>query len=241
LPVDLYGEDRRNSRGVNLVNEMLLRDLAEDMQPFADARYRVESLLEIHAGTASVSAAELDTNPACPSEVVAEVHNASEEETRSAIAIARKFADEWDAVDVHERAGALERAADLLEDQLAEFMALCAREAGKTVNDAIAELREAADFCRYYAARAREQFGRPQILAGPTGEHNELSLHGRGVFVCISPWNFPLAIFMGQVSAALVAGNTVLAKPAEQTPLIAFRTNFASGRYSEGSATVAAG
>lgn len=223
LPVDLYGEDRRNSRGVNLVNEMLLRDLAEDMQAFADDRYRVEPLLEIHAGTASVSAVELDTNPACPSEVLAEVHNASEEETRSAITIAQKFADEWDAVDVDERAGALERTADLLEEQLAEFVALCAREAGKTVNDAIAEVREAADFCRYYAARAREQFGQPQILVGPTGEHNELSLHGRGVFVCISPWNFPLAIFMGQVSAALVAGNTVLAKPAEQTPLIAFR------------------
>ena len=102
-------------------------------------------------------------------------------------------------------------------------MVLCMREAGKTVNDTIAEVREAADFCRYYAAMARRQFGSPQTLNGPTGEHNELSLHGRGVFVAISPWNFPLAIFIGQVSAALVTGNAVLAKPAEQTPLIAFR------------------
>jgi RHH-type proline utilization regulon transcriptional repressor/proline dehydrogenase/delta 1-pyrroline-5-carboxylate dehydrogenase len=100
-------------------------------------------------------------------------------------------------------------------------MALCVREAGKTVGDALAELREAVDFCRYYAARARADFAGPEALPGPTGEQNEISLHGRGVFVCISPWNFPLAIFTGQVSAALAAGNAVIAKPAEQTPLIA--------------------
>jgi RHH-type proline utilization regulon transcriptional repressor/proline dehydrogenase/delta 1-pyrroline-5-carboxylate dehydrogenase len=100
-------------------------------------------------------------------------------------------------------------------------MALCVREAGKTVGDAIAEVREAVDFCRYYAARARTDFAEPQALPGPTGERDEIALHGRGVFVCISPWNFPLAIFTGQVSAALAAGNAVIAKPAEQTPLIA--------------------
>jgi RHH-type proline utilization regulon transcriptional repressor/proline dehydrogenase/delta 1-pyrroline-5-carboxylate dehydrogenase len=97
------------------------------------------------------------------------------------------------------------------------------REAGKTISDAIAEVREAVDFCRYYALRARQQFAAPQRLEGPTGELNELSLHGRGVFACISPWNFPLAIFAGQVTAALAAGNTVVAKPAEPTPLIAAR------------------
>ena len=102
-----------------------------------------------------------------------------------------------------------------------ELMALCAREAGKTVHDAVAEVREAVDFCRYYAGQARRHFAEPIVLPGPTGEHNELSLHGRGVFACISPWNFPLAIFTGQVTAALASGNTVLAKPAEQTPAIA--------------------
>jgi RHH-type proline utilization regulon transcriptional repressor/proline dehydrogenase/delta 1-pyrroline-5-carboxylate dehydrogenase len=101
------------------------------------------------------------------------------------------------------------------------LIALCTLEAGKTYADGIAEVREAADFCRYYAMLAREGFGAPQLLPGPVGERNTLSLHGRGVFVCISPWNFPLAIFTGQVAAALAAGNAVLAKPAEQTPLVA--------------------
>ena len=223
LPVRIYGDERRNSRGINLVNDSLVDSLAEDMQLFACSRHSVKPLLAASAGVAAAGGSVPDSNPAFPSEVVADVRNTSEEETNAAITVARKFADQWDGVGVGERAKALEQAADLLEECLPEFMALCAREAGKTVNDAIAEVREAADFCRYYAARGREQFGSPQVLIGPTGEHNELSLHGRGVFACISPWNFPLAIFMGQVSAALVAGNTVLAKPAEQTPLIAYR------------------
>ena len=112
---------------------------------------------------------------------------------------------------------------DLLEKHHLEFYDLLVREAGKTLPDAIAEVREAADFCRYYAVRAREQFSGATRLPGPTGELNELSLQGRGVFACISPWNFPLAIFAGQVTAALAAGNSVVAKPAEPTPLIAAR------------------
>src|ERR1700748_1225947 len=104
-----------------------------------------------------------------------------------------------------------------------EFVVLLAREAGKTRPDAIGEVREAADFCRYYAALARRQFAAPLQLPSPTGEANELSLHGRGVFACISPWNFPLAIFAGQITAALAAGNTVVAKPAEPNPLVAAR------------------
>jgi RHH-type proline utilization regulon transcriptional repressor/proline dehydrogenase/delta 1-pyrroline-5-carboxylate dehydrogenase len=108
-----------------------------------------------------------------------------------------------------------------MERNMPTLMALAVREAGKTVSDAVAEVREAVDFCRYYACRCRRDFAAPLSLNGPTGERNELSLHGRGVFVCISPWNFPLAIFTGQVSAALAAGNAVVAKPAEQTSLIA--------------------
>jgi RHH-type proline utilization regulon transcriptional repressor/proline dehydrogenase/delta 1-pyrroline-5-carboxylate dehydrogenase len=115
----------------------------------------------------------------------------------------------------------LETAADLMEENFAEFMALVNREAGKTAHDAVSEIREAVDFLRYYALQARRKFDAPMVLPGPTGELNQLSLHGKGVFVCISPWNFPLAIFVGQVSAALAAGNTVLAKPADQTPAIA--------------------
>jgi RHH-type proline utilization regulon transcriptional repressor/proline dehydrogenase/delta 1-pyrroline-5-carboxylate dehydrogenase len=111
--------------------------------------------------------------------------------------------------------------ADALEADLDRLVALLAREAGKTLNDGVAEVREAADFCRYYAMLAERDFGGAEILQGPVGETNQLVLHGRGVFACISPWNFPLAIFTGQVAAALAAGNGVLAKPAEQTPLIA--------------------
>ena len=113
--------------------------------------------------------------------------------------------------------------ADLYEQHGPELMALCVREAGKTLFDGLAELREAVDFLRYYAAEARRHFGEPVLLPGPTGERNTLGLRGRGVFVCISPWNFPLAIFTGQVAAALAAGNAVIAKPAEQTPLVAAR------------------
>ncbi|MCO1692263.1 bifunctional proline dehydrogenase/L-glutamate gamma-semialdehyde dehydrogenase PutA, partial [Pseudomonas aeruginosa] len=129
----------------------------------------------------------------------------------------------WSATPVDERAGILERLADLLEAQRGELMALCTLEAGKSLQDGIDEIREAVDFCRYYAQQARQRLVREE-LRGPTGERNELFYEGRGIFACVSPWNFPLAIFLGQISAALVAGNTVLAKPAEQTSLIAART-----------------
>jgi RHH-type proline utilization regulon transcriptional repressor/proline dehydrogenase/delta 1-pyrroline-5-carboxylate dehydrogenase len=107
-----------------------------------------------------------------------------------------------------------------MEQRSEEFFSLCLREGGKTLPDAVLEVREAVDFLRFYAAEAREKFSRAALLPGPTGERNELRLHGRGAFVCISPWNFPLAIFIGPVAAALAAGNSALAKPAEQTPLI---------------------
>ena len=129
----------------------------------------------------------------------------------------------WDATPAGEMAACLERAAELMEDDMAGLMSLAVREAGKTIPDAVAEVREAVDFCRYYAQRARADFARPETMPGPTGERNRLSLHGRGVFACIAPWNFPLAIFTGQVAAALAAGNAVIAKPAEQTPLMGAR------------------
>src|SRR5579862_114262 len=122
-----------------------------------------------------------------------------------------------------ERAAMLDRAADLIEDDRVGLMAVLAREAGKTLPDGLGEVREAADFCRYYAMLARKHFAAPEELTGPTGESNRLQLAGRGPFVCISPWNFPLAIFVGQVAAAFAAGNPVIAKPAEQTPLVAAR------------------
>ena len=128
----------------------------------------------------------------------------------------------WSQTPVEKRARCLEKLGDLIEKTRAELMALLISEAGKTIPDALTEIREAADYCRYYAWRAREDL-RTYDLPGPTGERNQIRLVGRGVFACISPWNFPLAIFLGQVTAALVAGNAVIAKPAPQTPLIAYR------------------
>ncbi len=152
-----------------------------------------------------------------PVPVVAE---ASAETVAAAMARLQAGFDNWSARPVAERAASIARAGDLLQAQLPQFCALLAQEAGKTLGDAVAEVREAVDFCRYYAQQAVEKL-QPIALPGPTGESNELRLHGRGVFVAISPWNFPLAIFAGQVVAALVAGNAVAAKPAEQTPGVA--------------------
>ncbi|MGB8840205.1 MAG: bifunctional proline dehydrogenase/L-glutamate gamma-semialdehyde dehydrogenase PutA, partial [Aliidongia sp.] len=147
------------------------------------------------------------------------VVNATAADIDEAIARAVRAQPGWDKAGAEARAACLDRAADLLEARLADFLALIVREGGRTVPNALDELREAVDFCRYYAAQARSQFA-ALPLPGPTGERNLYQLHGRGVFICISPWNFPLAIFLGQVAAALAAGNAVVAKPAEQTPLI---------------------
>jgi RHH-type transcriptional regulator, proline utilization regulon repressor / proline dehydrogenase / delta 1-pyrroline-5-carboxylate dehydrogenase len=138
-----------------------------------------------------------------------------------AVMAARAGFKSWSREPARMRAEILEKAAGLLEQRAAHFIALLQREGGKTLDDALSEVREAVDFCRYYAASGREHFGSGEIMPGPTGESNVLGLRGRGVFVAISPWNFPLAIFTGQVAAALMAGNAVIAKPAEQTPRIA--------------------
>jgi RHH-type proline utilization regulon transcriptional repressor/proline dehydrogenase/delta 1-pyrroline-5-carboxylate dehydrogenase len=150
------------------------------------------------------------------------VEATSPQELDFSIARACEAFESWSRVPIGERAAALEHAADLLEERMTELVSLLVREGGKTYADSVAEVREAADFCRYYAKEVREKF-KPVSLSGPVGERNELLLHGRGVFACISPWNFPLAIFTGQVAAALAAGNCVIAKPAEQTPRIGFR------------------
>jgi RHH-type proline utilization regulon transcriptional repressor/proline dehydrogenase/delta 1-pyrroline-5-carboxylate dehydrogenase len=223
LPRDLYGAERLNSRGVNFANEAEVEELAAGMQPFARARWDVEPILATAGRQQQAGQQQDNRNPARPDDLVGTVREASSREIERAISDAAAYGPEWDRTPANDRADMLDRAAQSMEDNTGELMALCVREAGKVVPDAIAEIREAVDFLRYYAARARRDFAAPLTLPGPTGERNELSLHGKGVFACISPWNFPLAIFTGQVSAALAAGNTVLAKPAEQTPAIAAR------------------
>jgi RHH-type proline utilization regulon transcriptional repressor/proline dehydrogenase/delta 1-pyrroline-5-carboxylate dehydrogenase len=152
---------------------------------------------------------------------VGQVIEATPEDIDAAFRSAQAVQREWDEAGGPARARILRAMGDALERDMDRLVAICVREAGKTLRDGVDEVREAVDFCRYYANLAERQFGPAKTLTGPVGETNELSLHGRGVFVCISPWNFPLAIFTGQIAAALAAGNAVLAKPAEQTPLIA--------------------
>jgi RHH-type proline utilization regulon transcriptional repressor/proline dehydrogenase/delta 1-pyrroline-5-carboxylate dehydrogenase len=149
------------------------------------------------------------------------VGSATPDAANAAIAAAREGFRSWSRTAAETRAKILQRVADLLEQRSAHFIALLQREGGKTLDDALSEVREAADFCRYYAAQGRTLFGDGEAMPGPTGESNVLVMRGRGVFVAISPWNFPLAIFLGQVTAALMAGNCAIAKPAEQTPLVA--------------------
>ena len=219
LPPALFGDARRNSRGVNMniLSEWL--PLKDELDKWWDARW---------SGAPLVNGKRLqgEGRPVmCPYELshqVGELVWASADQTRSAIDSLSSAFVRWNATPVDERAAILERTADKLEEHMPELMALCTREAGKLLQDGIDEVREAVDFCRFYAMQARQRFA-TITLPGPTGESNELYLQGRGVFACISPWNFPLAIFLGQVSAALVCGNTVVAKPAEQTSLVAVR------------------
>ena len=206
-PPDLYRPERANAKGWNLADPLVLAELERDRAAFRGARWRAAPLV---AGAARKGTARAVLDPADHADLVGEVVEAGPELIDEALSRAVAAVEAWRAVPVEERAACLERTADLYERHAPELMALAAREAGKTLPDSIAEVREAVDFCRYYAALAR------QTLAG-----NEC--RGRGVFVCISPWNFPLAIFTGQVTAALVCGNPVVAKPAEQTPLIAAR------------------
>ena len=226
LPVDLLrsqNHDRKNSMGVNLANDNDLRALAEQLNAAVPAPGKSGWHAAPLVPGANPTAALLNvTNPADTRQVVGQWQPADSATVEKALANAVAAQPAWNRTPAASRAAILEHAADQLEARLPEFMALCVKEAGKSLPDGIAEVREAVDFLRYYAKQAREQFGHAEKLPSPTGESNELQLHGRGVFVCISPWNFPLAIFLGQVSAALAAGNSVIAKPAEQTNLIGY-------------------
>jgi RHH-type proline utilization regulon transcriptional repressor/proline dehydrogenase/delta 1-pyrroline-5-carboxylate dehydrogenase len=201
LPRDLFAPERANSGGIDLQDRETLAAVAGEIRgsPFASSN------VEKRVSTA------LDTNGDGNARVTADI-----------VARAHAAFPAWSATPVDRRAACLERLADLLETHRAELMAICVHEAGKTIPDGLAEVREAVDFCRYYADQARGHL-QPIELPGPTGERNVLRMEGRGVWATIAPWNFPLAIFLGQTVAALVTGNTVIAKPAPQTPRIAIR------------------
>jgi RHH-type proline utilization regulon transcriptional repressor/proline dehydrogenase/delta 1-pyrroline-5-carboxylate dehydrogenase len=203
-PDAIYGDERRNSAGVDL-----------------SVRQEREQLTATVAALKLAKASGEPVTSPTDGSVVGYVQEASKKDIDAAFKAAKAAQPEWAAAGGPARAEILRAMADALEDNRDRLIALCTREAGKTLIDGVAEVREAADFCRYYAHLAETRFNGPEILKGPVGETNSIELRGRGVFVCISPWNFPLAIFTGQIAAALAAGNAVIAKPAEQTPLIA--------------------
>ncbi|MDE4013137.1 bifunctional proline dehydrogenase/L-glutamate gamma-semialdehyde dehydrogenase PutA [Glaesserella parasuis] len=206
LPVKLFAEQRQNSKGYDLTDAIHLKTLEAELNQFASQQYRAEPQI---AGekTENLHSRQV-CNPANIAEVVGEVIDATENDVAKAFAVAEQFKAEWQNTSPVVRAEALEKMADLMEANMPQLFDLAVREAGKTLNNAIAEVREAVDFCRYYAKEVRQN---PEDYRNP-----------RGIVVAISPWNFPLAIFVGEVSSALVAGNVVLAKPAEQTSLMAY-------------------
>ncbi|HVB18631.1 MAG TPA: bifunctional proline dehydrogenase/L-glutamate gamma-semialdehyde dehydrogenase PutA [Stellaceae bacterium] len=218
LPRDLFQPLRQNAAGLDLADPRALGELRGEL---AEAMRRPWHAAPIVGGIEHAGAGGAVFDPSDRRRAIGTVANAEPDAIDAALARAARAAPAWEAIPAGARAAALERAADLYERHRAELMALIIREGGRTIPAALSEVREACDLLRYYAARARIDFAVPEALPGPTGERNEIALHGRGVFACISPWNFPLAIFTGQIAAALAAGNAVIAKPAEQTPLVA--------------------
>ena len=214
LPSAIFGKGRRNSAGCDLSDPLVREPLLDRLRSLETRNWNAKPTMG-QGGTPRAVVSPFDTQL-----VVGQVSDADAAAVDAAARAASPAQHDWDALGGVERARLLDLAANLFEARRELFYSLCIREAGKTLPDAVLEVREAVDFLRFYAAEARAKFDRPTSLPGPTGELNELRLHGRGVFACISPWNFPLAIFIGPVAAALAAGNAALAKPAEQTPLI---------------------
>ncbi|MCX7094407.1 MAG: bifunctional proline dehydrogenase/L-glutamate gamma-semialdehyde dehydrogenase PutA [Methylobacter sp.] len=220
LPRDLFGAQRLNSSGLNLADPEQLEALQQSLHDLSATQWTAKPLIN---GIPGSGRERLVLNPYDNRLTVGSVTYAEPDVIKEALAEAAKAFTDWRLCPAAKRAEYLKQAAELLELYRPELVSLCIREGGRTLKDALAEVREAVDFCRYYAQSALDLFGDPIKLPGPTGEENQLYYYGRGVYVCISPWNFPIAIFIGQIAAALAAGNTVIAKPASQTALTAMR------------------
>jgi RHH-type proline utilization regulon transcriptional repressor/proline dehydrogenase/delta 1-pyrroline-5-carboxylate dehydrogenase len=218
VPAEIYGPARRNPGG----RDYSMFEARQTARRAADlARRERHGAGPIIGGRLAAAPAAPVTSPSERNLVIGDVVSTRSADIDAAIRTGRKAQPAWDRLGGPGRAVVLRAMGDALEREMDRLVALLSLEGGKTLNDGVAEVREAIDFCRYYAHLAERQFGPATVLTGPVGEVNQLELRGRGLFVCISPWNFPLAIFTGQIVAALAAGNAVLAKPAEQTPLIA--------------------
>ncbi|MCB1986721.1 MAG: bifunctional proline dehydrogenase/L-glutamate gamma-semialdehyde dehydrogenase PutA, partial [Nitrosomonas sp.] len=218
LPEALYGEQRRNSQGINLADPIVRQEIQQNLTDSSGWYRQAVPLIngKGYSGEKKTIFAPYDDN-----EIVGEIILSDRKAVTDAVDAAVSAFTNWRLYPVRKRADYLLKAADLMEQRRMELVSICVREGGRTIKDALAEVREAVDFCRYYAASALDLFEQPINLPGPTGEKNILRYFGRGAFVCISPWNFPIAIFTGQIAAALAAGNTVIAKPAERTALTA--------------------
>jgi RHH-type proline utilization regulon transcriptional repressor/proline dehydrogenase/delta 1-pyrroline-5-carboxylate dehydrogenase len=219
-PADIFQPERENSRGINLADRNVSAKLLAELEAASKKQIVAKPII---GGKEVSGVEEPSVNPANVSEIVGVCHQATAEDVKKAIDLSIAAQPSWDRLGAYERAAILNRAADLYEKHRDELLGLIVREGGRTIPDAISELREAVDFMRYYGAQAIKHFGEPILLPGPTGERNTYQMRGKGVFIAISPWNFPLAIYTGQITAALAAGNAVLAKPAAPTTLIGYR------------------
>ncbi len=217
LPKDIFAGERENSRGFNWHDETELHNYGLLLDSYRGNQWQARPLIN---GQPRETMSMPLVSPFDRHNLAGQVHPAKEAMVDEALQLAQAAYRDWSQRPVRQRADKLRQLAALLEHNSEECYALLSLEAGKTLMDCVAEVREAVDFCHYYAMQAERLMASRQQLAGPTGEQNMLYLSGRGPFVCISPWNFPLAIFVGQIAAALVCGNPVVAKPAEQTPLI---------------------
>lgn len=220
LPENLYGDHRKNSHGLNFDDPASVHKIAADVARFSMSK-QYEATPIIAGKNFQSGAGNEKINPAYPRDIVGRIYEASLEHVENAFDAATLGHQIWSSTACEQRAKIIERLGDLLEENQIELMSLCGREGGRTLKDSADEVREAIDFCRYYAAHGRMDFndgGRK--LKGPTGETDIYHLQSRGIFVCISPWNFPIAIYTGQIVAALMAGNAVIAKPASPTSLI---------------------
>ncbi|MEM8799555.1 MAG: bifunctional proline dehydrogenase/L-glutamate gamma-semialdehyde dehydrogenase PutA [Pseudomonadota bacterium] len=218
-PIAIYGDERPNTLGFDLTDRVAVSGL---VRIFDQKRHLDISAASLISGSEVGGEPLAVTSPADRSVKVGTERHARAQDREAALSAAEAAQPGWDLRGGAARGAILRAVGDAIEAHRDHFLYILAHEAGRTLADGIAEVREAADFCRYYAAQAEREFETPHPLPGPTGESNVLSLHGRGTFLCISPWNFPLAIFAGQIAAALAAGNVVIAKPADQTPIVAF-------------------
>jgi len=221
LPMDIYLPKRNNSQGINLADLQTFNNLQEKLEKFKLQKMTCTPLIPGYKGE---STSQEVYSPADSNYLVGTNIFAKAEDAELALKNASKSFPAWSATNVKHRAEVINKVADLIDENRDMLLHLLRHEAGKSLTDSISEIREAMDFCRYYAFHAIEKMSEAEKMPGPTGESNFLSFSGKGTFVCISPWNFPLAIYVGQIVAALVTGNCVIAKPAEQTSIIGYYT-----------------